>query len=770
MFMNKIKLHIDERNFENKPKEEIGIIKPRLQSEKNIKEIEIKDLPNIICSGYTISPAVMNGGCKSCNWKEQQLFMVDIDNNDINIPLLTIQRALDICKGNNLNPSFYYYTFSHTEEKPKYRICFIFDEVIDDLNKRKIIMETLVELFPQSDKSAKNPDRIFFGTNKQYQEINFNNRINFDDIIKNYENIKNNYAPKYDNNTELEDLKKQFDFFEFLKQRNGEPIYSNENYAKFYNCELCGHKEDLVYYFNTKTFMCFSASLNKGGSIIDYLMILYNFSVKQAIEYFKYDLLGLKKNELYKFNEEILANFKKLKIENNISLDEKSFSKLFADTYKDTNKFNVTLNEWMYYDGKIWIEDTKSMNISSKAEEFYDNLKIYANSIENDDIKEKFLKYISKFGHYSNRVNLICDSKNIYYISHNDLDNNDDLFNCQNGTLNLKTLEFKQHNSNDMLTKISNVVYNPSAKATRFTEFLDEVFENNKELIDYIQKILGYSLTTNTFLEECYILIGTTTRNGKSTLVETIAYMLGNSKGYAMNIMPESLAIKFNKDSRIASGDIARLNNCRFVTTSEPPKNMLIDNALLKNITGRDRITARQLHQKEIEFCPKFKIFINTNHFPIISDNSVFESNRIKVIEFNRHFSIDEQDVHLKEKLKEETEISGIFNWCLDGLKKFNESNKYIIPQCVIDATNKYKDKSDKINEYITACLEKSNTHLKVKDVYDDYIKWCNNMNIAYEKKSEFIEYFKKKNLYSKSGTINGKTEKNILCNYSFKK
>ena len=91
MYMTKIKIHIDEINFENKPKEEIGIIKPRLQSERNIKEIEIKDLPNIICSGYTISPAVMNGGCKSCNWKEQQLFMVDIDNNDINIPLLTIQ-------------------------------------------------------------------------------------------------------------------------------------------------------------------------------------------------------------------------------------------------------------------------------------------------------------------------------------------------------------------------------------------------------------------------------------------------------------------------------------------------------------------------------------------------------------------------------------------------------------------------------------------------------------------------------------------------------
>ena len=66
-------------------------------------------------------------------------------------------------------------------------------------------------------------------------------------------------------------------------------------------------------------------------------------------------------------------------------------------------------------------------------------------------------------------------------------------------------------------------------------KFINDVLENNQDKIKYLQKLLGYSLTGGMKEESCYLLYGSTTRNGKSTLVETFAHMLGNTDGYALN-------------------------------------------------------------------------------------------------------------------------------------------------------------------------------------------------------------------------------------------
>ncbi len=770
--MEKIRIHIDSSGFNNKPKDYIGLIKPRLQSDKNIHEIEINNLPNPICDGYTISPAIMKDGCKSSNWLEQKLFMVDIDNENIDYPILDVDNALKICEEHKLNPIFYYYTYSHTNNKPKYRLCFVMDELINDIGKRNIIMEVLINLFNQSDKSGINADRIFFGTNKGYKEVDFNNRITLDNIIINWDKLPEKQQINNCTDTNLSTLKKNFDFYNYLIERNGEPIYKTTIYAKFYECELCGHKNDLVYYFGTNSFMCFSSSLGKGGSIVDYIKILNQCTTKDAINYFKYEILSLhkesnNKNGLVK-NNKIIEKIELLNITENYSFDDKGISKLFSDIFKNSCRFNTTANEWYYYNGKVWIEDIRGMYVLQKAKIFYDNLIIYCASIQNDAIRDKLLKYVIKLGQYKARQTLINDSKDVNFISYKDLDKNDDLLNCQNGTLNIKTLEFTKHNPDDLLSKICNVKYRPNIKAKRYLKFLKEIFENDEEKIKYLQIILGYSLTADTSLEECYILLGKTTRNGKSTLNETIAYMLGNNDGYAMNIMPETLAIKFNKDSRTASGDIARLNNCRFLSTSEPPKNMLIDNAFLKTITGRDRITARHLQQKEIEFIPKFKLFINTNHLPYITDKTLFDSNRINIISFNKHFNENEQDINLKDKLKTDDELSGILNWCLEGLYIYYQNKMITKPKCIVEDINLFKKQSNKINEYIEDRLVKSNKNLKIKDVYIDYKNWCQEMGISCEYKSNFIQEIKDMNIFSDCGTINGKTEKNIIVNYSF--
>lgn len=360
---------------------------------------------------------------------------------------------------------------------------------------------------------------------------------------------------------------------------------------------------------------------------------------------------------------------------------------------------------------------------------------------------------------------MLQDSRDVYYFSNEDLDTNDYLLNVQNGTIDLSedTPKFLQHTPNMLLSKICNVNYNPAASCKEWEKFLGQIMQGNQEKIKYLQKIAGLSLTGNTQEETCFILYGSTTRNGKSTFCETLIYLLGD---YALTMKPESLAVKQNTDSRQASGDIARLAGCRFCNASEPPKRMLIDTALLKSLLGRDSITARHLHQREFSFMPKFKLVINTNYLPAITDDTVFTSGRINVISFDRHFEPEEQDKHLKDKLRQDSELSGILNWCIDGLRMYRKEGLYT-PAAVQQATETYRTDSDKIGNFIKECLTETGKNSSIKSVYEVYSTWCSDNGYGTESKGNFISELKGKGLYATSGTVDRKTVKNIVKGYT---
>ena len=446
--------------------------------------------------------------------------------------------------------------------------------------------------------------------------------------------------------------------------------------------------------------------------------------------------------------------------------DDKGMGELFADMYRDFCRFNVTAKEWYVYDGVIWKADTGAMQVSQRAKELANALLVYCTTIEDERQKADYLKKVSNYGQLRYRETMIKDARDKYFITQNDLDKNLDLFNCQNGTYNLRTGEFKPHRPQDLLSKVSNVVYDPEARSTRFEQFISDIMQGDTAKINYLQTILGYALTAETNLETCWILYGGTTRNGKSTLIETIAYMMGNSGGYALAMQPQTLAQKQNKDTRQASGDIARLDGCRFLNASEPPKRMLFDVALLKTLLGRDSITARHLFEREYEFVPHFKLFINTNFLPLIQDDSLFSSGRINVITFDRHFSPQEQDRDLKDKLKTTENISGIFNWCLEGLKWYREIGADP-PEAVQAATAEYRQSSDKIGNFIADCLTKAEgKNCGAGAVYQRYSTWCEDNGFGCENKGNFFDELKSKGIFAASGTVDGKTVRNVVKGY----
>lgn len=299
MLYHTVKLHMDNTYYRNKEeaKNNYGKIKKRLQESSLPINITINNLIEEIKKGKTISPAVMSGTTAD-DFIEQQVFMVDIDNKKEDVPILQIEEAISICSENHLNPLFYYYTFSHTDEIPKYRLVFLMNEIIKDSTLRQLIIQTLVSLFNQADSSCTNADRIFLGTNKNVIICDLDSRITLDSIlnIASKSSIKDEDSSIKDS-SELTKLKKDFDFLSYLKKRNGKIKIENNKYAMFEKCEICGHKNDLVYFKDSNSFYCFGASGNKGGSIIDYLMITEKLNLKESINKFKYTLCKLKKDK-----------------------------------------------------------------------------------------------------------------------------------------------------------------------------------------------------------------------------------------------------------------------------------------------------------------------------------------------------------------------------------------------------------------------------------------------------------------------------------------
>lgn len=445
------------------------------------------------------------------------------------------------------------------------------------------------------------------------------------------------------------------------------------------------------------------------------------------------------------------------------SFDDVTCAKLFADVFSDKLRFCSTAANYYYYDGARWRLDEASIRAARCAKTFAMLLVKLGSEQTSLESQKKFFQAANKYTTLYYRETLLRDARDVHAFTRADLDKNDDLFNVENGTLNLATGEFYQHRATDMLSKAANVTYDATARSGDFEKFIDEIMQGDTEKAKYLQKVCGLSLTADVSCEQCWLLYGASTRNGKSTLVETLAHVLGD---YASAAPPETLAQRKNKDTRNASGDIARLDGARLLVMSEPPRRMLFDVALLKTLLGRDAITARQLYEREFTFTPKFKLLINTNSLPLVNDCTLFQSGRVVVVPFTRHFEPAEQDRTLKTRLQSSENTSGILNWLLDGLRLYRaEGLKQ--PPSIVKATDEYAQNSDKIGLFIAECLHPCKRNVAASAVYSVYASWCDENGFGVENKRNFFDELSARKLLVPSATVNGRTVRNAIKNYA---
>ena len=353
------------------------------------------------------------------------------------------------------------------------------------------------------------------------------------------------------------------------------------------------------------------------------------------------------------------------------------------------------------------------------CKDFTQGFSEYAVTHHSDDAK--FLKYAAITTGRRNREGILNDARSTAPMSISDFARDRLLLNCPNGTLDLRTFSLHSHNSIDFITKMAGAKYEHKAEFSRWNSFIHEVMCGDEATAVYLQKALGYTLTGLTEYESFYILYGATTHNGKSILIDAVTNVLGD---YACTIQPQTFARR-STDGAAASPDIARLKGARLVNMPEPEKGLELNAALIKQMTGGDRITVRAMYEAPTEMYSEFKPFINTNHLPRTSDDTIFTSGRVKVIPFERHFSEAEQDTGLKKAFRTRNAKSAILNWLCMGYRLILETG-FAAPERVMRAVAEYRQEADVIGLFLSECtIEQEKYRTTTPELYARYSRWA---------------------------------------------
>ena len=301
-------------------------------------------------------------------------------------------------------------------------------------------------------------------------------------------------------------------------------------------------------------------------------------------------------------------------------------------------------------------------------------------------------------------------------ITPEELDRDPWLLTCLNGTLDLRAGTLRPHRKEDFITKLAPVAYDPKASSRRWMDFLERIMAANKELISFLQRSVGYSLTGDTS-EQCLLILHGSGANGKSTFLQTMSSVLGD---YAMSTPTETLLVK---QKGAIPNDVARLRGSRFVTASEAEAGQRLAENLIKQMTGEDTISARFLYQEIFDFKPTHKIFIGTNHKPDIRGTDYAIWRRIRLVPFEVTIPESERDKKLSQKLKEEAE--GIFAWAVQGCILW-QRHGLGEPEEVRTATDNYREEMDTQAEFIKdCCVLRADAKISRKDLFDAYVAWC---------------------------------------------
>lgn len=399
------------------------------------------------------------------------------------------------------------------------------------------------------------------------------------------------------------------------------------------------------------------------------------------------------------------------------------------DKFGNIIRYSYNRKRWYFWTGKMWILD-ESGEIKKLADDICEDIKKEAWATDDEELRDKILKFAHRTAGSAAKEAMIkeCQHLKDIPVSPDDFDAYSDFINCQNGIVNLRNGELMPHDAHFMMSKVCNSEYDISgAKPKLWLKFLDDVTNGDKDLQEYIQRCVGYSISGSNREQCAYFLYGLG-NNGKSTFLDTISDLLGS---YASNTQPDTLMLqsRLGASGGGANSDIARLKSARFVTCEEPTEGVRLNEGLLKQLTGGSKVTCRFLYGDEFEYTPEFKIWVATNHKPTIRGTDVGIWRRIKLIPFEVNIPKEKVDKNMKYKLRKE--FPQILAWAVEGCLKWQ---KYGIqePACVALATTEYKQEMDLIAGFVEQCViidYSTKERIMASDLFGIYSQWAKRNN-----------------------------------------
>ncbi len=377
--------------------------------------------------------------------------------------------------------------------------------------------------------------------------------------------------------------------------------------------------------------------------------------------------------------------------------------------------------KWLWWTGRYWKFDG-----TNKIYEYVDRVvaELYREAADEEDAQRR--KAIGACARglesMSKQKALVAKAETLQHlvVASEDLDDHPYLFNAKNMTLDLSdgALKARAHCQEDYLTRTAEVEYDPEARCPRWERFLEEIFDGDHDVIQFVQRAVGYSLTGD-ISEQCLFFAYGTGKNGKSVFFNTIEILFVDYFYKA----PAEMILQ-QKYSQIPS-DVAQLKGKRFVVSSELEENRRLAESRVKNLTGGDTIEARPMYKEWFTFKPTHKLWIYGNHKPVITGTDEGIWRRIRVIPFTVTIA-EERRLPMRELLDSfRAELSGILNWALEGYLRYREVG-FNSPSRMSRTTDEYRTEMDIIGQFLEECCDSlPSLDIKAKSLWQAYHGWC---------------------------------------------
>lgn len=405
----------------------------------------------------------------------------------------------------------------------------------------------------------------------------------------------------------------------------------------------------------------------------------------------------------------------------------------FAARHGHTTRWVAGLG-WHLWDGTRWKPD-KGGRVMEMAKEtarsIVDEATALTQQDRDDDAKKRFAWAITSLnsGKLDAMTRLAQSIPGILIEDADAMDADPMQLGVENGTIDLRTGELRTALAGDLITKQCPVFVSADASCPRWEMFVQDVMGGNMEMVAYLHRAVGYALTALTS-EKCFFLLHGSGNNGKTIFLETVGALLGNGDYWT----PMSFSTLTSKSRSGPNEDIARLRGSRYVTAIETNEGQAFNEALVKQLTGGDTISARFLHQNSFNFRPTFKLFLGTNHKPDVKGTDKGMWDRIRLIPFDERFSSDPDEIaggarpaRRKEELEAELlqELPGIFNWALAGCLAWQQQGLGT-PPTMKAAVKSYRIEQNDVAGFIeSACVLGTEFQVEATTLYQRYTDWC---------------------------------------------